>query len=72
MQDLQIRTYLALEELGVRMAQKLAEQDGQTGAEYVGILAFVAAVVGVIIAANSAIGQLIVSKITELISSIGG
>jgi len=69
MEDLAIRTYVALEN---RMQDAFANEEGQGAAEYVGILAFVAAVVGVIFAANSTIGQSLITKITGIISSIGG
>ncbi|MGH2790132.1 MAG: Flp family type IVb pilin [Actinomycetota bacterium] len=72
MEDLAIRTYVALQDAPLRLRETLDSEDGQTAAEYVGILAFVAAVVGVIIAANSSIGSAIVSKITTIISGIGG
>jgi Flp pilus assembly pilin Flp len=70
MQDLALRTYVALENAQFRMRESLADEDGQTAAEYVGILAFVAAVVGVIFAANSDIGSAIVSKIQGIISGL--
>ncbi|MGH2749663.1 MAG: hypothetical protein ACRDK3_02125 [Actinomycetota bacterium] len=68
MKDLAIRTYVALEN---RAQDTLANEEGQGAAEYVGILAFVAAVVGIIFAANETIGDSIVARITDLISSIG-
>jgi Flp pilus assembly pilin Flp len=70
MQDLAIRTYVALENLQFRVQETLADQDGQTAAEYVGILAFVAAVLGIVIAAGSGIGSAIVTRITTLINSL--
>jgi len=72
MEDLALRTYVALQDAPLRLRETLDSENGQTAAEYVGILAFVAAVVGVIIAANSSIGTAIVSKITTIISGIGG
>ena len=70
MQDLALRTYVALENMPLRVRESLADEDGQTAAEYVGILAFVAAVVGVIFAANSDIGGAIVDRISELIEGL--
>ena len=70
MQDLALRTYVALENMPLRVRETLADEDGQTAAEYVGILAFVAAVVGVIFAANSDIGGAIVDRISSIISSL--
>jgi Flp pilus assembly pilin Flp len=70
MQDLALRTYVALENMPLRVRETLADEDGQTAAEYVGILAFVAAVVGVIYAANSDIGGAIVDRITSLIEGL--
>ncbi len=70
MQDLALRTYVALENMPLRVRETLADEDGQTAAEYVGILAFVAAVVGVIFAANSDIGGAIVDRIRELIEGL--
>ncbi|MDQ3670321.1 MAG: hypothetical protein M3377_08605 [Actinomycetota bacterium] len=70
MQDLALRTYVALENMPLRVRDTLADEDGQTAAEYVGILAFVAAVVGVIFAANSDIGGAIVDRIRELIEGL--
>ena len=72
MEDLAIRTYVALQNAPLRLQETLENEDGQASAEYVGILAFVAAVVAVIIAANSSIGSAIVTKITTIISGIGG
>ena len=72
MEDLAIRTYVALQDAPLRLRETLDSENGQTAAEYVGILAFVAAVVGVIIAANPSIGAAIVTKITTIISGIGG
>ena len=71
MQELAIRAYLVLGALTDRVGE-LRKEEGQTAAEYVGILAFVAAVVGVVIAASSGIGAAIVGKIQSLIASIGG
>ena len=70
MQDLALRTYVALENMPLRVRETLADEEGQTAAEYVGILAFVAAVVGVIFAANSDIGDAIVTRIQTIISSL--
>jgi len=70
MQDLALRTYVALENMPLRVRDTLADEEGQTAAEYVGILAFVAAVVGVIYAANGDIGKAIVDRITELIGDL--
>jgi Flp pilus assembly pilin Flp len=70
MQDLALRTYVALENMPLRVRETVADEDGQTAAEYVGILAFVAAVVGVIYAANSDIGGAIVKRITSLIEGL--
>jgi hypothetical protein len=70
MQDLALRTYVALENAQLRVRETLAREDGQTAAEYVGILAFVAAVVGVIFAANSDIGSAIVEKIQGIIEGL--
>ena len=70
MQDLALRTYVALENMPLRVRATLADEEGQTAAEYVGILAFVAAVVGVIFAANGEIGRAIVTRITELIEGL--
>ena len=70
MQDLALRTYVALENMPLRVRATLADEDGQTAAEYVGILAFVAAVVGLVIAANPGIASAIVTKITTIINGI--
>jgi len=70
MQDLALRTYVALETMPLRMRETLADEDGQTAAEYIGILAFVAAVVGLVIAANPGIASAIVTKITTIINGI--
>ena len=70
MEDLALRTYVALENMPLRVRETVADEDGQTAAEYVGILAFVAAVVGVIYAANSDIGGAIVKRITSLIEGL--
>jgi Flp pilus assembly pilin Flp len=72
MQDLALRTYVALENMHLRVGDTLSNEKGQTAAEYVGILAFVAAVVAVIYAANSDIGDALVLKIQDLISNLGG
>jgi len=70
MQDLALRTYVALENMPLRVREALADEDGQTAAEYVGILVFVAGVVGIVIAANTDIGGIIVDRITELIEGL--
>jgi len=70
MQDLALRTYVALENMPLRVRDTLSNEQGQTAAEYVGILAFVAAVVGVIFAANTSIGGAIVSRISSIISGL--
>jgi Flp pilus assembly pilin Flp len=70
MQDLALRTYVALENMSLRVRETLADEEGQTAAEYVGILAFVAAVVAVIFAANSDIGGAIVDRISEIIDGL--
>jgi Flp pilus assembly pilin Flp len=70
MQDLAIRTYVALENMQFRVRETLADEDGQTAAEYVGILAFVAAVLTIVIGAGSGIGSAIVGRITSIISSL--
>lgn len=70
MKDLALRTYVALENMPLRVRETLDSEDGQTAAEYVGILAFVAAVVGLVIAANPGIAAAIVSKISSIISGI--
>jgi len=72
MEDLAIRTYVALQDAPLRLRETLENEDGQTAAEYIGILAFVAAVVGLVIAANPGIATAIVSKITTIINGIGG
>jgi Flp pilus assembly pilin Flp len=70
MQDLALRTYIALENMPLRARDALSGEEGQTAAEYVGILAFVAAVVAVIFAANSDIGEALVSRIQEIIEGL--
>lgn len=71
MEDLSIRVYLLVRGLGARAAE-LRNEKGQTAAEYVGILAFVAAVVGVVLAANTEIGEAIVNGIRNAIESVSG
>lgn len=71
MEDLATRTYVALQDAPLRLRETLDSEDGQTAAEYIGILAFVAAVVGLVIAANPGIASAIVTKITTIISGIG-
>jgi len=70
MQDLALRTYVALENLQLRVRETLAREEGQTAAEYIGILAFVAAVVGAILAFDQRIGRAIVERIESIISSL--
>jgi len=70
MQDLALRTYVALENMHFRARDTFSGEEGQTAAEYVGILAFVAAVVAVIFAANSDIGEALVSRIQEIIEGL--
>jgi hypothetical protein len=70
MQDLALRTYVALENMQLRARDTFSGEEGQTAAEYVGILAFVAAVVAVIFAANSDIGDALVTRITEIIEGL--
>jgi Flp pilus assembly pilin Flp len=70
MQDLALRTYVALENMQLRARDTFSGEEGQTAAEYVGILAFVAAVVAVIFAANSDIGTALVTRIKEIIEGL--
>jgi len=70
MQDLALRTYVALENMQFRARDTFSGEEGQTAAEYVGILAFVAAVVAVIFAANSDIGDALVTRIQDIISGL--
>lgn len=48
------------------------EQQGQTSAEYVGVLAFVAAVVALVVMSASDIGATVVDKVQEAICSVTG
>jgi Flp pilus assembly pilin Flp len=70
MQDLALRTYIALENMSLRARDTLSGEEGQTAAEYVGILAFVAAVVAVIFAANTDIGDALVDRIKEIVEGL--
>jgi Flp pilus assembly pilin Flp len=70
MQDLMIRAYVALEELKERVRQPLANQTGQTAAEYLGIVVVVAFIIGAL--ATSEIGDKIRQRIVEMIDTIFG
>ena len=72
MQDLAIRIYVALVDFPQRTSETLASEEGQTAAEYIGILAFIAAVVGVLIGLRQGVGEAIVDRIESIISGIGG
>jgi Flp pilus assembly pilin Flp len=70
MQDLALRTYVALENMPLRLRDTLADEDGQTGAEYIGIIAFVAAVAIALLAYGDTIAGVIVGKVQEIISGL--
>jgi hypothetical protein len=70
MQDLMIRAYVALEELKERARRPVANQTGQTAAEYLGIVVVVAFIIGAL--ATSEIGDRIREKILEMVDTIFG
>lgn len=61
--ELAVRTQFAVADLVERTRERLAKEDGQAAAEYLGIILVVAAIIGAIVA--SGIG----TKITTLIGN---
>jgi hypothetical protein len=68
MEDLGIRVYVRLLEAVAR----LKDEEGQVGAEYVGIVAFVVAVAGALLAFREQIASAIGNTVSSIIESIGG
>jgi Flp pilus assembly pilin Flp len=48
------------------------DERGQGSVEYVGIILVVVAIVGVVIAAATTVGDTLVTKLTEAVNGIGG
>lgn len=71
MQELAIRTYVILGALADRLGE-LRKEEGQTAAEYIGVIAFVAAIVAVLITKGGPVAETIVGKVQEFISKVGG
>jgi hypothetical protein len=70
MQEAMIRAYLALEDLKDRARRPVAEQDGQTAAEYLGIVVVVAVIIGLL--AQTQLGQTIADYLEQLAAEIFG
>lgn len=66
--ELAVRAQLATSDLMHRMRERLSAEDGQTAAEYLGIILVVVAIIAGI--AASGIGGTISGKITDAINSI--
>jgi Flp pilus assembly pilin Flp len=56
----------------MRRLRSARDQRGQTSAEYVGVLAFVAAVVAVVVMSAGDVGATVVDKVQEAICSVTG
>ena len=69
MQELAIKTYLVLEGLADRLVE-MRQERGQTAAEYVGVIAFVAAIVAVLVTFGEPIASAVKEKIVGFINSI--
>jgi Flp pilus assembly pilin Flp len=70
MQELAIRTYLVLGAMADRLGE-LRQERGQTAAEYIGVIAFVAAIVAVLVTQGGPIAETIVGKVQEFIAKVG-
>ena len=68
--ELAVRGQNAITDLVARMEARLADEEGQTAAEYMGLVLVVAAVIAALLSAN--IGGDIVKKIKDAIAGIGG
>lgn len=71
MQELAIRTYVILGALADRLGE-LRKEEGQTAAEYIGVIAFVAAIVAVLITKGGPVADTVVGKVQEFIGKVGG
>jgi Flp pilus assembly pilin Flp len=69
MQDLMIRAYLALEGLAER-ASAVRGEDGQTAAEYLGIIVLVAAIIAALV--GSGVAEDIANFVKEKVAEIAG
>jgi pilus assembly protein Flp/PilA len=69
MQDLMIRAHLALEGLGER-ASAVRNEDGQTAAEYLGIIVLVAAIIAALV--GSGVAEDIANFVKEKVAEIAG
>jgi Flp pilus assembly pilin Flp len=70
MQEAMIRAYLALEDLKDRARRPVADQAGQTAAEYLGIVVVVAVIIGLL--AQTQLGQTIADYLEQLAAEIFG
>jgi Flp pilus assembly pilin Flp len=68
MQDLAIRAYLALEGLGDRLKERFEEEEGQTAAEYLGVIVVIAAIIAVL--ATQDIGNKLKDLILQAIDKV--
>jgi len=70
MREAMILAFLALEDLKDRARRPVAEQDGQTAAEYLGIVVVVAVIIGLL--AQTQLGQTISDYLEQLAAEIFG
>jgi hypothetical protein len=68
MQDLAIRAYLALEGLGDRLQERFEGEEGQTAAEYLGVIVVIAAIIAVL--ATQDIGNKLKDLILQAIDKV--
>ena len=68
MQDLAIRAYLALDALGERLSERFDGEEGQTAAEYLGVIVVIAAIIAVL--ATQDIGTKLKDLILEAIQKV--
>ncbi|GGM42873.1 hypothetical protein ACFQBY_03095 [Promicromonospora citrea] len=71
--DKAVATRVALTAFAERAARRVKEDErGQGTVEYVGAILLVVAVVGIVVAAASDVGDAIVQQLTDAVNDIGG
>jgi Flp pilus assembly pilin Flp len=70
MQEAMIRAYLVLEDLKDRARRPVADQEGQTAAEYLGVVVVVAVIIGLL--SQTQLGTTIANHLESLANEIFG
>jgi Flp pilus assembly pilin Flp len=68
MNDLAVKTYVMLALAPARVRSRLADERGQTAAEYLGIIAVIAVIIGVLTTTD--IGETLRGNIVDLIDEV--